>query len=154
MGYDKLYLLEEKQMRNNYRGHNTLGAGYLAMSLPFGKLGIHAGVRFEHNDMELISNSRDYEKSESSRHYKTDDVFPSLNTTYKISDQHQVRLSYGRSINRPEFREVSSSVYYDFDLASNVHLLWMAWSEIYVLLRCWTRSTVSRPLQESGCPIS
>ena len=120
MGYDKLYLLEEKQMRNNYRGHNTLGAGYLAMSLPFGKLGIHAGVRFEHNDMELISNSRDYEKSESSRHYKTDDVFPSLNTTYKISDQHQVRLSYGRSINRPEFREVSSSVYYDFDLASNV----------------------------------
>lgn len=75
MGYDKLYLLEEKQMRNNYRGHNTLGAGYLAMSLPFGKLGIHAGVRFEHNDMELISNSRDYEKSESSRHYKTDDVF-------------------------------------------------------------------------------
>ena len=120
MGYDKLYLLEEKQMRNNYRGHNTLGAGYLAMSLPFGKLSIHAGVRFEHNDMELISNSRDYEKSESSRHYKTDDVFPSLNTTYKISDQHQVRLSYGRSINRPEFREVSSSVYYDFDLASNV----------------------------------
>lgn len=120
MGYDKLYLLEEKQMRNNYRGHNTLGAGYLALSLPFGKLGIHAGVRFEHNDMELISNSRDYEKSESSRHYKTDDVFPSLNTTYKISDQHQVRLSYGRSINRPKFREVSSSVYYDFDLASNV----------------------------------
>ncbi len=120
MGYDKLYLLEEKQMRNNYRGHNTLGAGYLALSLPFGKLGIHAGVRFEHNDMKLISNSRDYEKSESSRHYKTDDVFPSLNTTYKINDQHQVRLSYGRSINRPEFREVSSSVYYDFDLASNV----------------------------------
>ena len=120
MGYDKLYLLEEKQMRNNYRGHNTLGAGYLAMSLPFGKLGIHAGVRFEHNDMELITNSRDYEKSESSRHYKTDDVFPSLNTTYKISDQHQVRLSYGRSINRPEFREVSPAVYYDFDLASNV----------------------------------
>lgn len=120
MGYDKLYLLEEKQMHNNYCGHNTLGAGYLALSLPFGKLGIHAGVRFEHNDMELISNSRDYEKSESSRHYKTDDVFPSLNTTYKINDQHQVRLSYGRSINRPEFREVSSSVYYDFDLASNV----------------------------------
>ena len=120
MGYDKLYLLEEKQMRNNYRGHNTLGAGYLAMSLPFGKLGIHAGVRFEHNDMELITNSRDYEKSESSRHYKTDDVFPSLNTTYKISDQHQARLSYGRSINRPEFREVSPAVYYDFDLASNV----------------------------------
>ena len=120
MGYDKLYLLEEKQMRNNYRGHNTLGAGYLILSLPFGQFGIHAGVRFEHNDMELISNTRDYEKSETSRHYKTNDFFPSLNTTYKLNDQHQIRLSYGRSINRPEFREVSSSVYYDFDLASNV----------------------------------
>ncbi len=120
MGYDKLYLLELKQMRNDYRGNNTLGAGYLAMSLPFGKLGIHAGVRFEHNDMELISNTRDYEKSEQSTHYKTDDLFPSLNATYKLNDQHQMRLSYGRSINRPEFREVSSSVYYDFDLASNV----------------------------------
>ena len=120
MGYDKLYLLEQKQMRNNYRGHNTLGAGYLTLSLPFGQFGIHAGVRFEHNDMELISNTRDYEKSETSRHYRTSDFFPSLNTTYKLNDQHQIRLSYGRSINRPEFREVSSSVYYDFDLASNV----------------------------------
>ena len=120
MGYDKLYLLEQKQMRNNYRGHNTLGAGYLTLSLPFGQFGIHAGVRFEHNDMELISNTRDYEKSETSRHYRTSDFFPSLNTTYKLNDQHQIRLSYGRSINRPEFREVSSSVYYDFDPASNV----------------------------------
>ena len=120
MGYDKLYLLEQKQMRNDYRGHNTLGAGYLAMSLPFGKLGIHAGIRFEHNDMELFSNTRDYERSETSRHYKTDDLFPSVNATYKFSEMHQMRLSYGRSINRPEFREVSPSVYYDFDLASDV----------------------------------
>ncbi len=120
MGYDKLYLLEEKQMRNNYRGHNSLGAGYMTLTLPLGKVNVHAGLRFEHNNMELISNTRDYEKSETSRHYRTNDLFPSLNTTYKINDRHQVRLSYGRSINRPEFREVSSSVYYDFDLASNV----------------------------------
>ena len=33
---------------------------------------------------------------------------------------HQLRASYGMSVNRPEFREVSPSVYYDFDLASNV----------------------------------
>ena len=120
MGADRLYLFEQQQMRNNYRGHNTLGAGYLSLSLPFGQLGIHAGVRFEHNDMELISNTRDYEKSETSRHYRTDDLFPSVNATYKFSDRYQLRLSYGRSINRPEFREVSPSVFYDFDLASDV----------------------------------
>ena len=120
MGADKLYMFEQQQMRNNYRGNNTLAAGYLSASLPFGKLDVHAGARFEHNDMELISNTRDYEKSETSTHYRTDDLFPSLNATYKFNDQHQLRLSYGRSINRPEFREVSSSVFYDFDLASDV----------------------------------
>ena len=107
-------------MRNNYRGKNTLGAGYVTMDMPLGKLNVHAGLRYEHNDMELISNTRDYEKSEMSTHYRTNDLFPSVNATYKFDDRHQLRLSYGRSINRPEFREVSSSVYYDFDLASSV----------------------------------
>lgn len=120
MADDKLYLFEQLQMRNNYRGNNLLGAGYLSLSLPIGKLGIHAGLRYEHNDMELITNTRDTEKSEQSRHYRTDDLFPSVNATYRINEQHQVRLSYGRSVNRPEFREVSPSVYYDFDLASDV----------------------------------
>lgn len=120
MGEKGLYLLELQQMRNNYRGKNTLGAGYVTMDMPLGKLNVHAGLRYEHNDMELISNTRDYEKSEMSTHYRTNDLFPSVNATYKFDDRHQLRLSYGRSINRPEFREVSSSVYYDFDLASSV----------------------------------
>lgn len=120
MGADKLYLLEQQQMRNNYRGRNTLGAVFLAAQLPFGKLGLLASVRFEHNDMALISNTRDYEKSETTRHYRSNDFFPSLAATYKFNERHQLRLAYGRSTNRPEFREIASSVYYDFDLASNV----------------------------------
>ena len=31
-GNDKLYLLEEQCMRNNYNGNNLLGAGYMAAS--------------------------------------------------------------------------------------------------------------------------
>ena len=120
MGANRLYLLEQMQMRNNYRAHNTLGAGYLSASLPFGRLGILTGIRFEHNDMDLISNTKDTEKSESSRHYRNNDLFPSLSATYKFNEKSQLRFSYGQSINRPEFREVSSSVYYDFDLASSV----------------------------------
>ena len=119
-GDDKLNLLEIVRMRNNYSGHNSLAAGYLAASLPFGKLDINAGVRYEYNQMELISNTKDNEESHFSRFYRNGDLFPSINSTYKIDDRQQLRLSYGRSINRPEFREVSSSVYYDFDLASSV----------------------------------
>ena len=119
-GGNNLSLIEELCMRNNYKGHNTLGAGYLAASLPFGRFNIHAGLRYEFNQMELITNSRDDVESPQSRFYRNHDFFPSVNTVYKFNDKHQVRLAYGKSVNGPEFREVSPSVYYDFDLASHV----------------------------------
>ena len=119
-GADKLYLLEEPNRRDDYKGHNTLGAGYLAATLPFGSLSIFAGLRYEYSKMELITNTRDDRPSPLSHFYKYNDLFPSLNATYKFSDKHQLRLSYGKTVNRPEFREVSPSVFYDFDLAADV----------------------------------
>ena len=120
LGGNGLNILEDLVMRNNYKGHNTLGAGYLAASLPVGKFNVYAGLRYEFNQMELITNTRDDVESPKSKFYRNRDLFPSVNTVYKFNDKHQVRLSYGKSVNRPEFREVSPSVYYDFDLASNV----------------------------------
>ena len=119
-GVDKLYLLEEPNRRDDYKGHNTLGAGYLAASLPFGKLSVYAGLRYEYDKMELITNTRDDRESPLSHYYKYNDLFPSVNATYKFTDKHQLRLSYGKTVNRPEFREVSPSVFYDFDLAADV----------------------------------
>ena len=119
-GSDKLYLLEEPNRRDDYKGHNTLGAGYLAATLPFGSLSLFAGLRYEYSKMELITNTRDDRPSPLSHFYKYNDLFPSLNATYKFSDKHQLRLSYGKTVNRPEFREVSPSVFYDFDLAADV----------------------------------
>lgn len=119
-GEDKLYLLEQVKWRNNYDGRNTLLAGYVGFDMPFGPVNIYAGVRYEYNNMELVRNTRDRERSPRSSNYTTNDAFPSVNITYRITHQHVFRTSYGMSINRPEFREVSPSVYYDFDLASNV----------------------------------
>ena len=119
-GLDRLHLLEEVKMRNNYKGNNTVGSGYVAATVPVGRLEIHGGLRFEHNVTELINNTRDYEKSETSTTYTYNSLFPSANLKYEFNEQHQLRLAYGRSCNRPEFRELSSSVFYDFDLASDV----------------------------------
>lgn len=119
-GADKLYMLENVRWTNNYDGNNWLMAGYIGINIPINKFNVYAGVRYEYNKMELISNTRNYEKSPRSLFYETNDFFPSMNATYRFTDKHQARMSYGRSINRPEFREVSPSVYYDFDLASNV----------------------------------
>lgn len=119
-GFDKLYLQEQVNKLNDYRGNNTHLAGYLAWNIPIDKLVIYAGLRYEYSKMELISNTRAHEKSERSSFYTYSDFFPSLNLSYNINDANQFRLAYGRTINRPEFRELSPSVYYDFELASNV----------------------------------
>lgn len=119
-GADKLYLLEQVKWRNNYKGNNLMLAGYVGANLPLGLWNVYAGIRFEHNKMELISNTRDSEKSPTSMFYNYNDLFPSLNVSYNLTKNQLLRFSYGHSVNRPEFREVSSSVFYDFDLGSSV----------------------------------
>ena len=119
-GADKLYLLELVRYTDRYRGKRWLGAGYVTVQVPVSILDINAGVRFEHDDMELIRNLRDYEQSEEGKHYRHNDFFPTVNLTLHATATQQVRLSYGRTVNRPEFRELSPSVFHDFDLDSDV----------------------------------
>lgn len=119
-GYDKFYLQEQVNKLNDYRGKNTHLAGYLAWNIPIEKLVIYAGLRYEYSKMELISNTKAHEKSERSSFYTYKNLFPSLNLSYNLNETNQFRVAYGRTINRPEFRELSPSVYYDFELASNV----------------------------------
>ena len=115
-----IYMMEEVKWRNNYDGNNTLAAAYASVNVPVGNFNIYAGVRFEHDRMELISNTQDSRKSPISTHYNYNDFFPSVNATYRFNDKHQLRAAYGKSVNRQEFREVSSSVFYDFDLSGSV----------------------------------
>lgn len=119
-GANKLYLREEVDKTNDYIGHNTLGAGYIGVNLPIGAFNVYAGVRYEYTNMELVRNTKPNEESHSSLFYKYNDLLPSVNATYKLDEKQQLRVSYGKSVNRPEFREVSTSVYYDFEIASNV----------------------------------
>lgn len=119
-GPDKLYMYEEVNYLNNYEGAQTLLAGYMGINLPIGALNIYAGARYEHNRQVLRMNTRQFEESLQSTAYNNNDVFPSLNMTYKLNEKHQLRAAYGRSVNRPEFRELSTSVYYDFELGSSV----------------------------------
>ncbi len=119
-GADKLYMQEEVNYMNNYEGKNTQIAGYVGINLPVKAFNVYAGVRYEYDKQELIMNTKQTEESHHSTFYKYKDFFPSLNVSYKLNEQHQLRVAYGRSVNRPEFRELSTSVYYDFDLGSSV----------------------------------
>lgn len=119
-GPDKLYLYEEVNYLNNYDGKQTQIAGYMAVNIPIGHFDIYAGARYEYNCQVLGMNTRQFEESLQNTSYANNDIFPSLNATYRLNDKNQFRAAYGRSINRPEFRELSPSVFYDFELGSNV----------------------------------
>ncbi|MDO4497591.1 MAG: TonB-dependent receptor, partial [Bacteroidales bacterium] len=121
-GDNGLYMHEQVDWSNNYAANGTLGSGFAALLLPFfdNRLEAYGGLRFESYHTELISHTRRQEYSPLSTFYDYNDLFPSLNLTYHLNDTQQLRAAYGRTTNRPEFRELSTSVYYDFDLASNV----------------------------------
>ncbi|MDO4462452.1 MAG: TonB-dependent receptor [Bacteroidia bacterium] len=121
-GKNGLYLLEQVDWSNNYEAKNTTGSGYAAILLPLfeNKVDVYGGIRYESSHTELISHTRRSEYSPLSTKYEYNDLFPSINLTYHLNKEQQLRLAYGKTTNRPEFRELSTSVYYDFDLASNV----------------------------------
>ncbi len=54
------------------------------------------------------------------KNYVKADIFPSLNVSYDFNSKQLVRMAYGMSTNRPEFREVSPASYYDFDLFNRI----------------------------------
>ena len=117
---DKLYLYENVNYLNNYNARMTQIAGYLGINLPWKSLNVYAGVRYEYVDQLLQMNTRQAEESLRDTQYYYRDLFPSANITYKFNEKHQLRAAYGRSTNRPEFRELASTVFYDFDLGSSV----------------------------------
>ena len=114
---------------NTYTASEKLYAGYVGLKLPFGDfLDIYGGVRMEdfHRtisgfykvekdpDGNALNDSLDIVKDSLS-------FFPSVNLNFKINSKNNIRLSYGKTINRPEFREITSSYYEDFELNAIVH---------------------------------
>jgi TonB-dependent receptor len=45
--------------------------------------------------------------------FREDELYPSLAVTYTISDEKQLRVSYGETVVRPDIREVAASTYID-----------------------------------------
>jgi len=107
--------------KNDYSGENLQASGYMGVGIPFGKFNVYAGARYENSVMSLTNFVNMTSGETETYNYKTSDFFPSVNATYNINKTNLVRLAYGKSVNRQEFREVTPSAYYDFDLFSEVH---------------------------------
>ncbi len=53
-------------------------------------------------------------------HSKVTDYLPGVNLTYKVNDKSNVRVSGSQTVIRPEFRELSTFQFFDFDLGATV----------------------------------
>jgi len=97
-----------------YKVSNTLYAAYLAVKIPVAKfLTIYGGLRVESDHMILSGPDQNREFATQTKR-DTTNLFPSVNMTVNINENNLFRLAYGRTINRPEFREVAPFAFYNF----------------------------------------
>jgi hypothetical protein len=97
-----------------YKIDNTLLAGYISLRIPIGKrINLYGGVRIEHN--ETILYGHDAERQFTTLTTRdTLNFFPSANLTINVNEKNLIRLAYGRTVNRPEFREIAPFAFYNF----------------------------------------
>lgn len=108
---DGFKLEEGTRPDDSYEAENTLLAGYVGIVAPLSdKLSVTGGVRLEHNRRFLDDGSTRPEYKE----VKTIPL-PSLNATYNFNQRSLLRLGTSVSVNRPEFREIASFAYFDFN---------------------------------------
>lgn len=110
---------EITNLSDAYTAQNKLLANYISLSLPVGeKIKVAGGVRAEHNVQSLQS----YVNIDSiSPSVKTFFMLPSVNASYNFTEKSLLRLAYGKTLNRPEFREWSPFYFYDFDFRAGTY---------------------------------
>ena len=105
LGYDAEgqlhnYLAFINVPNNNYDATQRIYGAYLMLETPVAnKLRMTTGLRFERTEMNLESFGGVKGNLESN------DYLPAINFTYSIKDNTNFRVSYGRTIARPTFRE-------------------------------------------------
>jgi outer membrane receptor protein involved in Fe transport len=114
IGSDGFRLDEDLSPTYRYAARNELGAFYLSLNIPFtDKLKLVTGARYEHNLQYLETGGLN--GLPLTQNVPTNFVLPSANLSYNFNATNLLRASYGRSLNRPEFREAAPFFYYDFD---------------------------------------
>lgn len=104
---------ESTNLSDSYDASNALYAGYLGLSIPIRNLKIYGGLRAEQNRQVLEGYDDNGARVKVDNNFL--DFFPSVNTTFDVTARTLVRFAYGRTVNRPEFREIAPFVYYNFE---------------------------------------
>jgi TonB-dependent receptor len=116
-----IVLDEDTKGSDRYKAGNYLNAYYLMTNVPlFNRIHIAGGLRIEDNLQYIYSNRSNtgygsFPNDSIIRENKIVSLLPSANISYHfIKDTLLIRAGYGKTVNRPEFRELSPMSFYDF----------------------------------------
>ena len=118
---DGIRLKEITALSDSYEASAMVLAGYLSFRFRFGtRTDLSAGVRIEKERQEL-SSYRQGTRIPVKVVRDTVNLFPSGNLAVNLSSSSLVRLTYGMSVNRPEFREMAPFYFVDFDQNAGIY---------------------------------
>jgi hypothetical protein len=102
-------IFEQTQDKDAYNANSKLNAAYVMMDNRFYKFRLVWGVRLEDYSQTLSTKYQNIELNN-----KQQDILPSANLIYSINKDQNLRISYSKTLNRPEFRELAPFAFYDF----------------------------------------
>ena len=98
---------------DRYHASSNLYAGYAMLTLPFEKLTFSGGIRLEQNEQVLTS--ADITGTPIKASLDSLVFLPSINVSYTLTKKTTLRAAFGKTVNRPEFRELAPFTFYDFE---------------------------------------
>ena len=115
-GLDGISMLNATKPKDHYEATSKLNAGYVMMDNIFNKWRLVWGVRVE-NYTQTLNSAND--AGPIALNNTQQDILPSLNVIYAINAKKNFRISYSKTLNRPEFRELAPFKFYDFQTQFN-----------------------------------
>jgi hypothetical protein len=117
LGYPNGLLLQEgTRTQDRYNASNTLIAGYAGGNFVISKVTVDAGLRLE-NNRQQVESAVDGTPVVIDNKILT--PLPFLNLSYRFQKKWVLRGSAMKTINRPEFRELSPFPFYDFNIPAD-----------------------------------
>lgn len=112
---------------DNYDGEQDLLAGFFMGDFYIGgDYRLQAGARIEDSDLSVTTNSLTTQGAVSEGRIDQTDILPGANFTWFINEASQLRLAASKTLNRPQFRELSPAPFRDpetrFEAVGNPNL--------------------------------
>ena len=111
-GVNGFTLYDATKFTDSYKAGSELNAGYVMLDTRYNKFRLVWGVRVEdfHQTLDARLSETEYERVDT----KKTDILPSANLIFAINKNQNFRLSFSKTVNRPEYRELAPFGFYDF----------------------------------------